>query len=209
MKRVLRAVLIVLPLVCGASASADPHGGHAHMHHDSLTPTAPSNSSVYSLDSVWSADDGREIQLQELRGKATVIAMFYGTCTAACPILVDLMKRGELALTQSERDNTTFVLVTFDPARDSAAALKAYREKRELGSSRWVLLRGADDDTLELSVLLGVKFKSNEDGSFSHSNVITVLNPKGEIIGQHLGLQAGGEKIEDLVRKALEVSSER
>jgi len=41
---------------------------------------------------------------------------------------------------------------------------------------------------LELALLLGLKFKADANGQFSHSNVITILNAQGEIIHQQTGL---------------------
>jgi protein SCO1/2 len=37
-------------------------------------------------------------------------------------------------------------------------------------------------------MLLGVKFKQDARGQFSHSNLITILNPAGEIAHQRAGL---------------------
>jgi hypothetical protein len=35
---------------------------------------------------------------------------------------------------------------------------------------------------------LGIKFKKDPQGQFAHSNVITILNPAGEIVRQLTGL---------------------
>ncbi len=37
-------------------------------------------------------------------------------------------------------------------------------------------------------MLLGVKFKQDARGQFAHSNLLTVLNPDGEVVHQHAGL---------------------
>jgi protein SCO1/2 len=52
----------------------------------------------------------------------------------------------------------------------------------------WTLLRGGSDDVLELAALLGVRYKQDAKGQFSHSNIITVLNADGEIVHQQIGL---------------------
>jgi len=46
-------------------------------------------------------------------------------------------------------------------------------------------------------MLLGVKFKQDARGQFAHSNLITVLNAKGEIVHQRSGLQGA---ITDTIR---------
>jgi len=43
----------------------------------------------------------------------------------------------------------------------------------------------------ELAALLGVKYKQETDGAFSHSNLVTILNPAGEIVHQRTGLKGG------------------
>ena len=72
-------------------------------------------------------------------------------------------------------------------ARDTPAALKAYRERMKLDGA-WTLLHGDAANVQELAMLLGVKFKQDARGQFSHSNLITVLNPEGEIAHQRAGL---------------------
>jgi protein SCO1/2 len=41
---------------------------------------------------------------------------------------------------------------------------------------------------LELAALLGVKYKQDARGQFSHSNIITVLNSEGQVVHQQIGL---------------------
>src|SRR5262249_5586746 len=92
------------------------------------------------------------------------------------------------ALPENLRTNVGFVLVSFDSERDTPAALHKYRLEHQLDSGRWTLLHGKPDDVLELSALLGVKFKKDAQGQFMHSNVITFLNSEGEISFQETGL---------------------
>src|SRR4051794_17238976 len=102
--------------------------------------------------------------------------MFFANCQAACPLLVHDMKRIEAALPPELRERVKFVLVTFDPERDTAAALHKYRTQQNLASDRWSLLAGKNEDTQELAMLLGIKYKKDSRGQFAHSNIITILN---------------------------------
>ncbi|MCX6951570.1 MAG: SCO family protein [Verrucomicrobia bacterium] len=88
------------------------------------------------------------------------------------------------------RAKTAFVLVSFDVARDTTAVLAKYRAERAL-DGQWTLLRGDDNAVRELAALLGVKFKQEADGSFSHSNLVTILNREGEVVHQRVGLKGG------------------
>jgi protein SCO1 len=143
--------------------------------------------SLYQLDAAWTNDTGATVQLATLRGQPVVLAMFFASCEYACPVLVHDMQRLRAALPEDVRAKTRFVLVSFDTERDTPAALKAYRERMSLDSG-WTLLRGDTASVQELAMLLGIKFKQDARGQFSHSNIITVLNPEGEITHQRPGL---------------------
>ena len=114
--------------------------------------------------------------------------MFFASCEYACPVIVSDMQRLRAALPAEVRADTQFVLVSFDDVRDTPAALKAYRDRAHLDAG-WTLLHGEPGDVQELAMLLGVKYKQEARGQFSHSNLITVLNAAGEIAHQRTGLQ--------------------
>ena len=103
------------------------------------------------------------------------------------------------------RANAGFSLITIDPERDTPDALRAYRTTRQLPTNRWTLLQGTPDDTLELAALLGVKFKREVSGQFAHSNLITILNPDGEIIHQLVGLN---QDVQDTVKRIVDAAGE-
>jgi protein SCO1 len=147
-----------------------------------------SDASLYQLDSTWTSATGRKLRLGEFKGRVQVVTMFFARCEFACPILVHDMKRIEESLPPTLRTNVGFLLVSFDSDRDTPEALRAYSQRLELDADRWTLLRGSSDDVLELAALLGIKFKKDARGQFAHSNVITILNPAGEIVFQQVGL---------------------
>lgn len=155
---------------------------------DELKSGAPlSARSLYQLDSAWTNDAGATVSLAALRGRPVVAAMFFASCEYACPIIVSEMKRLGDTLPADVRARAQFVLVSFDSARDTPAALKAYRERMGLGAD-WTLLHGEPGAVQELAMLLGVKYSQDARGQFAHSNLITVLNPEGEIAHQRAGL---------------------
>lgn len=155
---------------------------------DELKPGAPLTArSLYQLDTAWTNDAGTTVTLATLRGRPVVAAMFFASCEYACPIIVSEMKRLGDTLPADVRDRAQFVLVSFDSARDSPAALNAYRARMALGSN-WTLLHGEPAAVQELAMLLGVKYSQDARGQFAHSNLITVLNPEGEVSHQRAGL---------------------
>lgn len=167
------------------------------------SPPAFSDKSLYQLDSVWNSADGGQFKLAELKGKPQVVTMFFARCELACPVLIHDVKRIEAALPPELRGEVGFVLVSFDSERDTPEALRAYRQRQELNASTWTLLQGKSDDVLELGALLGIKFKKDPQGQFAHSNVITVLNPAGEIVYQLNGLNLDVAPAVSAIQKTL------
>ena len=160
--------------------------------------------SLYQVQTEWTSDFGKAMKLEKLRGKPQVVAMFFTTCEFACPVLVYDVRRIEKELPENVRTNVGFVLVSFDSERDTVEVLHAYREKLELDKERWVLLRGEPEDVLELSALLGVKFKKDQRGQFAHSNLISILNAEGEVVHQQVGLNMSPETSARVIRRLVE-----
>jgi protein SCO1 len=153
-----------------------------------LDARAPSEKSIYLLESKWTSDAGKTVPLSVLRGRPQVVAMFFSKCEYACPILVNDLRKLEAKLPPEVLAKTDFLLVSFDTKRDTPEALAAFRKKENLAVSRWTLLRGAEDDVRELAALLGVQYAADARGQFAHSNLITVLNAEGEVVFQQPGL---------------------
>ena len=195
----MRLRLILLMLAISASAAEKPPCCREPLPLGPLT-----DGSLYQLDSVWTSDVGREVRLGVLRGRVQVAAMFFASCEYACPLIIEDMRRIERALPASLRARVDFLLVSFDAERDTPAALRAFREKRQLSAAHWTLLRGREDDVRELAALLGINYQRDARGQFAHSNVIHVLNAEGEPIFHQAGLNHDGKAAIAAIGKALQ-----
>lgn len=160
-----------------------------------------SGSSLYQLDARFTDDEGNAFALGQLRGRPVVLAMFFSSCTYACPMLVSDISRIRAALPEGIRGRAVIVLVSFDTVRDTPVALRQFRTARSL-DEQWVLLHGDDAAVRELAALLGVKYKQDADGGFAHSNLITVLNVEGESVHQRKGLTGGLDEAAQAVAAA-------
>jgi protein SCO1/2 len=169
----------------------------------SLKPAAPlPDASLYQINSTWITDKGESIKLASFAGRPHVITMFFSNCQYACPILANDMKKIEAALPVEVRSAVGFSLVSFDASRDTPSALAKFRKSRAIPES-WTLLTAKPDDILELAMLLGVKFKKDASSQFSHSNVITVLDGKGQIVLQQNGLNNDPAEIASTLKRLL------
>ena len=153
-----------------------------------LPPGKFSEKSLYSLDSTWTADVGREVKLEALRGRPQVVALFFTNCQHSCPLIVKDMKAIEKGLPANVRGKVDFLLVSIDPERDTPEALRAFREKYELPIEHWSLLRGKAEDVKKLADLMGFRYYPGSNLQYAHSLLITVLNPAGEIVFQQSGV---------------------
>jgi protein SCO1 len=176
------------------------HGSHGHAHdpHEALSADAPADFSIYHATSTWSDQRGERRPLDSLAGRGQVVGMVYTNCAYACPRMILDMKRIEGAL-GSDHD-VGFVIVSIDPERDTPERLAEYARGARLDPDRWTLLHGDEGDILELAALLGVQYRRMADGEFVHSNLLTVLDPQGQVAHRQMGLGADPDRTLEVIR---------
>jgi protein SCO1/2 len=165
-------------------------------HEARPTPAAPlppetSKPSVFDLEARLTDDTGLSRTLDSFRGHPTLVTMFYGSCAAACPLLTSELKRIERLIPEPERSNVRVLMVSFDEARDTPAALARMKRERASDPSRWTFASASDDDARELAAVLGIRYRKLDNGEFFHSSVIVLLDGAGRPIARLDGL--GGD----------------
>jgi protein SCO1/2 len=133
------------------------------------------------------AADGKTIALDTDRGHPTLISMFYSSCTAACPLMINTVKRTLDQVPASKRDDIRVLLVSFDPARDTPARLHELANMHHL-DGRWTLAAASDDDARTLAAVLGIRYRAVEGGQFFHTSAILVLDRDGRTAARMDGL---------------------
>lgn len=158
----------------------------------------PSNS-IYNLTSTWQNQDAKEIQFKDFIGKNMIVVMIYTSCNTACPILVADMQKIKSKIPKDLLKETNLVLVSIDPEVDTPEKLKEFAKTNSMSGEPWVFLRGNKDSTNEFANVLSMKFKKVSPIDFSHSNIISIFNKKGEMVAQAEGAGINAEKVvEDL-----------
>lgn len=168
-----------LPMIASAAACCAVDEEEAD-----ATAEAPAlpDESIYQLGSVWTNANGTAVDLPSLRGSYRVVAMFFASCKYVCPMLVQDLKRIQQALPADAA--VVYTLFSFDSENDTPAALRDFAERQEINTPDWLLFTGAPDAVRELSAVLGIRYRKESDGSFSHSNQITLLDPDGRVLAQ-------------------------
>jgi protein SCO1/2 len=160
----------------------------------------PTERSVYQLDSSWVEDNGRALKLDALEGSMQLLALIYTTCEGSCPITVRSMQMFSKTMPEDIKGRVRFLLVTVDPAHDTLPILREYRREMKL-DRRWKLLRGSAHDVRELAAVLGFNYEQIESGQFAHTNLVTVLDRRGEIVYQQNDFSSNAKPIIEAIRQ--------
>lgn len=160
-----------------------------------------SEESIFNLTSNWNTEEGEVIQLEDLKGKTLVMVMIYTTCKAACPRLVADMRNIESKIPKENIENLRFVLVSIDPKVDTPTRLKEFAIENEMDGEQWTFLQGTESGVREFANVLAVKYKQISPMDFSHSNIISVFNTKGELIHQQEGLGVDNKETVEAILK--------
>lgn len=190
------------------SEAETAHGAsHDHAHHV-VEGTAPlSGRSIYQLEGSWRDVQGGAFALKELRGHPVVALLFYGTCAHACPALVHELQELDKALDPAQRSAVRYLLVTFDPERDTPETLAAFARDKQLETDRWKFAVGESHQIRELALLLGVQYRSTGDGEFSHTSRLTLLDREGVISTSADGLDGPHHALVEPLRTMLSTAA--
>ena len=143
----------------GQADESHAHAGHEHhthaMHQHGGEAVTAAAAEVRLLDLPLLSPDGVTTSLPKLLAEkpAAIIGFFYSQCDLACPITTKLLQGVMTKLSEAERARTRVLLVTLDPANDTAEVLSQYAARMKVPPD-WTLLTGKPADVKE--VLLGL-----------------------------------------------------
>ncbi|WP_308993160.1 SCO family protein [Mariniflexile litorale] len=160
-----------------------------------------SEASIFNLTSNWHTEEGKTIQLENLKGKTLVMVMIYTSCKAACPRLVADMRNIEAQIPDEKIKNIQFVMVSIDPETDTPEKLKAFAKENVMDDDQWTFLQGSVSGVREFANVLSVKYKEISPVDFSHSNIISIFNSQGELIHQQEGLGVNNKETIETILK--------
>ncbi len=198
-------VVTICCLMIFASCKNKTEQKEEQVANNTITPSDKiSDMSIYNLPSIWTSQNGKEIELKELKGHVLVMVMFYTSCKIACPRLVADMRNIEKQVPQKDKEKVKFILVSIDPATDTPERLESFAKENHMESDQWLFLQGSEEDTREFAAVLAVSYKKISPMDFSHSNIISVFNKGGELAYQQEGL---GVNNKTTVDKILELAN--
>src|ERR1700690_356241 len=116
--------------------------------------------------------NGAQFTLSSLRGKVVILYFGYTNCPDECPLTMAHLKLAMDMLGDKSKD-VQVVMISTDPARDTAQAMKDFLEKF---NSSFVGLVGTPDELMKVWKDYGVTV---EDGGETHSYFIYMIDQDG------------------------------
>ncbi|WP_152041373.1 SCO family protein [Salinigranum salinum] len=151
----------------------------------------------------------RSISLRDI-AHPYLSTFFFANCMTTCPVLLSALREVQVhSVQEGYADAVGFYPITFDPARDDAAALRAELDQFNVDTSagNWQFLRPEDEARAEAVVTdeFGIVFQRQEmdDGPdmFVHLGLILLVNGDGYVERAYRGQQPDeGQLIDDLRR---------
>lgn len=130
----------------------------------------------YFPNSEFTTDAGEKVRFFDdvLANKVVLVNFIYTSCGDSCPLeTARLLKVQELLGDRMGKD-IFFYSISIDPARDTPAALRDYKQRFHVGKG-WTFLHGKLEDVLEIEKKLGV-FREVADQRKDHTLDMMVGN---------------------------------
>lgn len=135
----------------------------------------------------FTAADGRELRLSELRGRPVVVSLVYTSCYRICSMTTRSLARVVRAA-RAVLGNDSFVVLTigFDTPVDTPQAMGAFAIEQGVRETDWYFLSGDAATLAALTRDLGFTFQHSPKG-FDHLLQTTLLDADGRIYRQVYG----------------------
>lgn len=133
-------------------------------------------------DFVLPSSRGEPLDTRTLRGRIVLLNFGFTSCPDICPLVLARLRQTVRALGDDAED-VQVVFVSFDPARDTLANVKAYVEHFNPG---FIGVVGDERQTAAVAARYGVVYLKEDGGSaggygFAHSDYIYLLDSQGRI----------------------------
>jgi len=139
---------------------------------------------VFSFAGSWKTARNEEVQLSKYKGKKTILALFYSSCSTICPMTASSLKRVESALAKKKLE-VQVLMVSIDAGDQNSKQMAEFAKKQKIDKPLWHLLAGKTEQTEQLAALLGLGIgEKRSDPSLHqmHSEFIVVIDEKGKIL---------------------------
>ena len=152
------------------------------------------------------ATDGGRLSLGDLRGKVVAVTFIYATCADSCPLLTDKMVGMQKRLGRDFGPKVRFVSITVDPERDTLEILAQYARNHGVDPAGWAFLTGTPSEIQDVERRYGIYAKKTERGDVDHTFLTSIVDQRGILRVQYLGIRFDSEEflrdLRSLLREA-------
>jgi protein SCO1/2 len=172
------------------------------------TPTGRSTvEKINPVDGPFTNELNQAVRLSSFRGQALAVTFFYTRCPMPefCPRLskdFQEASRKLMAMTNAPA-HWHFLSVSFDPASDTPAVLKAYADHYQYDPSHWSFLTGAPDQISALARVAGVTYSPGA-GTLNHNFRTLIVDPAGNV---RMIFPTGGDLSDQIVEQIVKAAA--
>jgi protein SCO1/2 len=138
---------------------------------------------------------GTQVTLAQFRGKAVALAFIFASCSSTCPILTAKMATIQDQLGSEFGSSIIFLSITVDPEHDSPDVLRRYAETFSANLSGWKFLTGSPQAIQVIERRYGVFAARTPSGDVDHTNLVSLVDPRGMMRVQYLGVRFDPEEL--------------
>jgi protein SCO1/2 len=159
---------------------------------------------------------GRQVSLDDIKGKVIVADFFFTSCPLICPRLTKNMKELQDALKIKDElrapDSTFIQFLSFsvDPEHDSASVLKKYADRYGVNHDVWWMLTGDKRDIYHFAMeelKMGVPDPEAVDTDFIHTTKMVLLDKDRVVRGYYDGTDSSS--LDNLARDIVYIMMEK
>ncbi len=169
-----------------------------------ITPLKPGDQvpATFLID-----QDGKPVSLADWLGSAVAITFIYTRCPLPqyCPLLdrrfveVQQVVASDAAL----RGQIRLLSVSFDPANDQAAVLRAHAQKLGADPNVWRFATAPEEVIDRFAVTFGVNVIREKDATITHNLRTAVIDPSGRVVAIHDDANWTAAQLGDDLKRAL------
>lgn len=177
------AVAATLALAAGLTLTHTVSDGFAAWTLESARRLHALQSPMPVPDIALELADGGRTRLAALPGEVLLVDFIYTSCPTYCSALGSVYARLQQRLApEIAAGQVRLVSITFDPARDGATQLKAYRARHSTSAAGWDLGRPATADMADWLEAFGVVVIPDRMGGYTHNAAVHVVGPDRKLV---------------------------
>ncbi len=153
-------------------------------------------------------DSSKVVYPEVIKNNVALIGFIYTHCPDICPMTTHNMMLAEEQLSKDELTGIKFILISFDPERDTPSVLTKYASVRNMDMKDWELLTGSRENIDSLMKVYNVK-AFPDDTTYSdngkpeyfmiHTDRISLVDQDGNLRKNYRGSSADpAEMVNDI-----------